>query len=328
VKAITKSTLNKELLQKYNGRGLLSPSQTRWVFTYYVIDRLIESKEAVAKVVAENDLIDVALEPLKWKQMEQIRDLLHPFATVVRELEGDRYSTLSQVIPALIDMIEIMGEKAKVGSIVGKIAAEIKQELERRFEYIFNSSHGQFQPAYMLATFFDPRFVIGLTNDQQLLCIDLVLRSLSTYGYYATQGHQQTPDQDTGESTSAKPKKYGGFFKKAHTEMAVNPLRTDDHCRLLKTKLEAYVTERIDAGDEVSNETRDFSLQYWYCRRDTHKEIAKFAMDLLVVPASSAGIERVFSMASIVQGGRRFRLGAENTENELMIKVNKYFLMD
>ena len=46
------------------------------------------------------------------------------------------------------------------------------------------------------------------------------------------------------------------------------------------------------------------------------------------VPASSAGIERVFSLASIVQGGRRFRLGAGSTEAELMIKVNRSFLTE
>lgn len=55
--------------------------------------------------------------------------------------------------------------------------------------------------------------------------------------------------------------------------------------------------------------------------------VAVTALDLLVVPASSAGIERVFSLASVVQGGRRFRLSAKQTENELMIKVNKGFLM-
>ena len=43
--------------------------------------------------------------------------------------------------------------------------------------------------------------------------------------------------------------------------------------------------------------------------------------------ASSAGIERVFSLASIVQGGKRHRLGAGSTEKEIMIKVNRGLLM-
>ena len=59
----------------------------------------------------------------------------------------------------------------------------------------------------------------------------------------------------------------------------------------------------------------------------TH-DIATYALNLFTVPASSAGIERVFSLASIVQGGLRHRLGAGSTEKELMIKVNRSFLTE
>lgn len=54
--------------------------------------------------------------------------------------------------------------------------------------------------------------------------------------------------------------------------------------------------------------------------------IAKYALNSLMVPASFAGIERIFSLASMVQGGKRYRLTWESMEKELMINANRKFL--
>ncbi len=55
-------------------------------------------------------------------------------------------------------------------------------------------------------------------------------------------------------------------------------------------------------------------------------ELSQFALAIISIPATSAGIERIFSIAGIVQGSRRYRISAEATENELMIRVNKRFI--
>lgn len=281
VKAITKSTLNKELLLKYNGRGLLSPSQTRWVYTYYVIDRLIESKEAVEKVIVERDLADVAIDPLKWKQLGHIRDLLKPFADVVRELEGDRYSTISQVIPALIDIIEIMDDRVKISRGFGNVACDLKQELERRFSFMFNKSDSNFQPAYLLATFFDPRYIIGLTNDQRDLCVELIIKSLSKQDASVAVHH--TASAESSSSSVSGQMKYFGFFKRCQQQ--ASSTTTDDRVHFLKTKLDGYITERVEAGMPASEGV--FSpLQYWFLKRDSFKEIASYALHLLLSNAS------------------------------------------
>jgi len=86
VKTICRSRIYKEsLLQYSNGRALLLPSQTRWIYTYYVLDRLLELKDAVKQLVVEKQS-EASLDSLKWKQIEQLRDLLRPFAEAVREL--------------------------------------------------------------------------------------------------------------------------------------------------------------------------------------------------------------------------------------------------
>jgi len=103
----------------------------------------------------------------KW-----LRDLLRPFAEAVRELEGDNYSTLSKVVPAVIDSIEHSPDNGS--GIVGITKTEINHEMERRFTRIYDTSNSDFAPVHLVATFFDPEYVIGLTKRQKSSCIDII----------------------------------------------------------------------------------------------------------------------------------------------------------
>jgi len=125
-------------------------------------------------------------------------------------------------------------------------------------------------------------------------------------------------------------KKFSGFFQRAQLEQPSSteePSLISEKAKWIKTKLEAYIEEASTLAS--SSERTDVSpLAFWAAKKDTFREISRYALDILCVPASSAGIERVFPLASIVQGGRRFRLGAGSTEAELMIKVNRSFLTE
>jgi hypothetical protein len=57
-----------------------------------------------------------------------------------------------------------------------------------------------------------------------------------------------------------------------------------------------------------------------------YKSLAEFAINILIVPPSSASIERVFSIASMVQGGKRRAIGQNMTEKELIIRTNSYLI--
>lgn len=317
VKTIARSTNYKPLLLKHNGgRGLLSPSQTRWVYTYYVLKRLIESKEAVEKVIIEENLSEVALDPLKWKQIEQIRDLLQPFATAVNELEGDSYSTLNKVIP---NVLHIINRITKISTNFKNVAIELKYELEERFDYILNIKHASFQPAHMLATFFDPKFGRALSKEQQNYCIQLIIQELTKNDLHCHE--EKMPSNST--SLDPEQEKYSGFFETLENQRCLTPPTIGERSKLFKLKLEHYVEEIASSTASLPAD----AFSYWLDKKESSPEISNYALNLLVAPASSAGIERVFSLASIVQN-RRYRLGAGNTEKELMIKVNRGFLMN
>lgn len=326
VKAINQSMQKKEeLLKLNNGKGLMSPSQTRWIYTYYVLQRLIESKSAVEQVIVKFNMNNVAINPLRWNQIEELSLILEPFASAVNELEGDAYSSINKVYPTLVDLSEQMQEKVSIRGVFGKTASVLKKELQERFGYILDSKAENYQPVYLVATFLDPEFIIGLTPEQREICMKFIMNSITQDSPNGNRHENlQVLDQPSGEASVRS--KYGHFFKKVQSAPASLQQSRLDKIKLIQTKLDAYVQESLASGGASSLLEEYSPMRFWLSKWEMFGEISSFALNLLVVPASSAGIERVFSQAGIVQGNLRHRLSANSTERELMIKVNKDLL--
>jgi hypothetical protein len=67
-------------------------------------------------------------------------------------------------------------------------------------------------------------------------------------------------------------------------------------------------------------------ISYWAQNRGKFPNLFDFALDRLAVPATSGGIERVFSVAGNILGKRRHKLKDSALERLVMIKCNKYML--
>ena len=63
-------------------------------------------------------------------------------------------------------------------------------------------------------------------------------------------------------------------------------------------------------------------LEFWIKRKEQFPLLSKIAVDILVIPASSAPIERVFSRAGYASRRRRNRIEDHQLEREVMIKYN------
>lgn len=86
--------------------------------------------------------------------------------------------------------------------------------------------------------------------------------------------------------------------------------------------------EQLDAyiGDHMVFDEKLDAIDFWIQNQDKYPDLAPIALDLLVIPATSTPIERVFSTAGLVTSGKRNRLSAKRLEREVMIKKNKGFL--
>ena len=67
-----------------------------------MVKRLVDVKDHLKVVLEEQGWDDIAAS--EWRTLNSITNLLQPFAKFTSLLSGDQFTTLSCVIPAIMDM--------------------------------------------------------------------------------------------------------------------------------------------------------------------------------------------------------------------------------
>ena len=86
-------------------------------------------------------------------------------------------------------------------------------------------------------------------------------------------------------------------------------------------ELQMYMTAGMSA---VSNSLDPVSM--WMEQSTKYPTLSTLAIDTLIIPGSSAPVERVFSTAGNATIGKRNRLADKNLEREVLIRKNKDYL--
>ena len=105
------------------GKKLVRDCPTRWSSTYLLIDRLLTVRNSLTEVLQELEWDDLATS--EWKSLEAVRNLLRPFAQFTSLVQGEDYTTISAVIPAIMDInlhLEELNQHVEVG-----VAARVLQ---------------------------------------------------------------------------------------------------------------------------------------------------------------------------------------------------------
>ena len=115
VRKINSSTKATETLVALSGKKLIKDCPTRWSSTFLMLNRLLELKEYLKAVLEQQGWDDLAASVRR--KIKGVVDLLHPFAKFTSLLSGDEFTTLSCVIPAIMDM-NIHLEEVRVYNIM------------------------------------------------------------------------------------------------------------------------------------------------------------------------------------------------------------------
>ena len=82
------------------GKKRIKDCPTRWNSTFIMIQCLLHVKNALSSI----GIILLQVSASEWKILEGIKTLLQPFAQFTTLISGEEYTTLSSVLPAIVDM--------------------------------------------------------------------------------------------------------------------------------------------------------------------------------------------------------------------------------
>jgi len=102
VRKFNKSGKATEKLVNLCGKKLLSTCPTRWNSTFLMISRLLEVRSSLATVLQELNWDD--LSNRDWKILENMYELLHPFARYTTLTGAEETTTISRVLPVLLEL--------------------------------------------------------------------------------------------------------------------------------------------------------------------------------------------------------------------------------
>lgn len=85
-----------------SGKKLVSNCPTIWSSSYLLIERLLQLKPYLSEILAELEWDN--LQNSDYKALENIRDLLEPFAKYTQLASAEDVSTISMVIPIIMEL--------------------------------------------------------------------------------------------------------------------------------------------------------------------------------------------------------------------------------
>ena len=102
VARFNKSVKATEMLDKLCGRKLIGHCPTRWSSTYLLLKRLIDVCPHVESVLSKLEWD--GLQARHWKAIENVVILLEPFAEYTSLSVCDNFTTISCVVPILMEV--------------------------------------------------------------------------------------------------------------------------------------------------------------------------------------------------------------------------------
>ena len=328
VHKINKSVKATEMLIKKARKKLVNACPTRWSSTFLMITRLLELKSSVISVC--EDLGWECLSSYQWKQLESIEFLLKPFAQYTTLTSGEENTTISIVIPVLLELeMHLKDEIEKKSNATMTIAKKMLENLKQRFAYATDVRDSKFDPIFVTATFLNPAYKAILEDVQvraairylKELCKPTVQETLPNLiedddATYVPEVEIPVDEVQESEPPSKRPRllsRVALLLKEKQKDKGKNT------CSSEEKEIERYNQEQFDVKLE------DDPLHFWANTKD-FPAIASVACDVLCTPASTAPIERVFSTSGESTSGKRNRLADYNLEREVLIRKNKGYL--
>lgn len=283
---------------------LIQSVKTRWNSTYYMLQRLLEQREAVISVLSDRAIttrqhaVHLMLDENEWINMECLVKMLAPFELATTLLSSESQPTVSMIMPILKSIRENF--IAAVDPQDSDFIKSLKQMLKNEFDHKFKNILDEFSICaereigiYDLSTLLDPRFknkerfIGSITKTKKHL-----LKMLDDF----------KPEEEDSETPAKKSKCSLDMLFPNENDVNYN-------------EVDVYLLECVIPKNACP-------LNWWKNNEIKYPKLSKYAKQFLCIPATSVPSERAFSKAGNIVTSKRSCLKSSNVKKICFLSSN------
>lgn len=294
---VRQSSTTSDALKDLTDLKLIQHIEIRWNSTLFMLERFYEIKGHVGQALTEaasSTDPPAMVSPANLEAIGELIQLLKPAEEVTENVSGEKYVSISLVIPSIKCAIRAM-RQVPVKTRVGLLAKEaLLQNFSARFKN--DPTNSLFQKAMLL----DPRFK-KLHFQSAMQAKDVV--KIVNEELKALKGEKR--QQQTIVGTKSNESKPTGIWAFHYEEEAKQNVTYEEEYSPICLELSSYLKKK-------TLPLNTDPLDYWTEEQINSPELSELALSYLTLPATSVPCERVFSCSKDWLDRHRQRTTAEH----------------
>ena len=309
VSHICKSTHATDLLRDH--RRVQTANATRWNSEVKMIRSVLQIPQ---DKLDQLDLDKVHKLTLYERScLQDLCDIFVPFEEVTDITQGDKIVTCSFVVPCIRGLRIQMAEMHS--RFNNKLVGALRKSLDKRLSIYEDKL------LYKLAAILDPRFKLAWCKESEVQELRNVLTREAESLFSSLNTCQDTQDKAQEDSAGTSmmlppPVKQSRLFSYLTVSAAATSGSTSQTQKTSSSEVTSYLS------DPCLPEDTD-PLRFWEQNQVSMPTLSKLTLNYLVVTATSAPVERVFSVAGRIFRPDRCQLSDKTFQSLVFIKYNK-----
>ena len=226
------------------------------------------------------------------KILENIQTLLQLLAQYTSLISGEEYMTLSAVVPAILELNLHLEQMKKVAGMV-EPATTLLTELKCRFRKFTDPTSLDHDPLFLAATALDPRYRVLFNPSQKESARKELLKRFKDNQESTSSASSSGTESPLTITLDAQeggppPKKRFRLLSTALEQkrkesiklLSKQPPGEQEVCRYLNAVHSVF--DRVDP------------ITFWIEQEQTYPQLSLLAIDILMIPGSSAPVECIF----------------------------------
>ena len=301
LRRVNSSVKATERLVSLCNKKLVRDCPTRWSSTFLMINRMLEVRNFLSHVLEELEWDNLAVS--EWKVLQSIRDLLQPFAMFTTLVQGEEFTTVSCVIPAIMDLTLYL-EECRGNPEMSEAAQLLLSELKRRFRKYTNPNDGEYEPLFIVGTALDQRYrlvmnAVQIQSAKKHICKMMKEAAKEKNAGVSSTSECDSPSHETATELSEEPKE-PPTKRFRHLNRILEAKLKEGLQRTSRFSKEKAEVEQYFQTVESTSEKID-PIDFWISQEQRYPSLSSLAVDILTIPGSSAPVERIFLLQGNLQ---------------------------